>query len=98
MISGAIEEGRLETVLDEYTSVTTGLYAVYPYSKLVSTKMRAFVDFVAASWGLLISVERGFFGRWLLLSPPVVHEHFAIAVAVGESNLKHQDKELRQRA
>ena len=50
MIARALEEGRLETVLDQYTPVTTGLYAVYPYSKLVSTKVRAFVDFIAESW------------------------------------------------
>lgn len=50
MIVSALEEGRLETVLDQYTLVTTGLYAVYPYSKLVSTKVRAFVDFIAESW------------------------------------------------
>lgn len=50
MIDRALEEGRLETLLDEYTSMTTGLYAVYPYSKLVSTKVRAFVDFIAESW------------------------------------------------
>ena len=50
MIASAIEEGRLETILDQYTPVTTGLYAVYPYSKLVSTKVRAFVDFIVGSW------------------------------------------------
>ncbi|MCU7871121.1 MAG: LysR family transcriptional regulator [Candidatus Thiodiazotropha sp. (ex Lucinoma borealis)] len=50
MIVSALEEGRLETVLDQYTPETTGLYAVYPYSKLVSTKVRAFVDFIAESW------------------------------------------------
>ena len=50
MIAGALEEGRLETVLDDYAPMTTGLYAVYPYSKLVSTKVRAFVDYIAASW------------------------------------------------
>lgn len=50
MIDSALAEGRLETVLDQYTSMTTGLYAVYPYSKLVSTKVRAFVDFIAESW------------------------------------------------
>ena len=50
MIASALEEGRLETVLDQYTPMTTGLYAVYPYSKLVSTKVRAFVDFIVKSW------------------------------------------------
>jgi DNA-binding transcriptional LysR family regulator len=50
MIARALEEGRLETVLDQYTPLTAGLYAVYPYTKLVSTKVRAFVDFIAESW------------------------------------------------
>lgn len=50
MIASALKEGRLETVLDQYTPITTGLYVVYPYSKLVSTKVRAFVDFIAESW------------------------------------------------
>lgn len=46
MIASALKEGRLETVLDQYTPKTTGLYVVYPHSKLVSAKVRAFVDFV----------------------------------------------------
>lgn len=50
MIASAIKEGTLETVLDQYTPMTTGLYAVYPYSKLVSTKVRTFVDFIVESW------------------------------------------------
>ena len=50
MIASALKEGRLETVLDQYTPMTTGLYVVYPSSKLVSTKVRAFVDFIAESW------------------------------------------------
>ena len=50
MIASALKEGRLEAVLDQYTPMTTGLYVVYPKSKLVSAKVRAFVDFVADSW------------------------------------------------
>jgi len=50
MIVSALEDGGLETILDQYTPMTTGLYAVYPYSKLVSTKVRAFVGFIAESW------------------------------------------------
>jgi len=50
MIASALKEGRLETILDQYTPMTRGLYAVYPYSKLVSVKVRAFVDFIAESW------------------------------------------------
>ena len=51
MIASALKEGRLETVLDQYTPMTTGLYVVYPHSKLVSAKVRAFVDFIADAWG-----------------------------------------------
>lgn len=50
MIASALKEGKLESVLDQYTPMTTGLYVVYPKSKLVSAKVRAFVDFVYASW------------------------------------------------
>ncbi len=51
MVSDAINNGRLKTVLDEYAHAATGLYAVYPYSKLVSTKVRAFVDYLVEVWG-----------------------------------------------
>ena len=47
MITNALKEGKLETVLDSYTPMTSGLYVVYPYSQFVSTKVRAFVDFIA---------------------------------------------------
>ena len=50
MIASALKEGRLEIILDDYTPVTTGLYAVYPYSKLVSKTVRAFVDYLVDSW------------------------------------------------
>ena len=52
MVASALKEGRLETILDQYTPMTTGLYVVYPSSKLVSTKVRAFVDFVTESWSI----------------------------------------------
>jgi DNA-binding transcriptional LysR family regulator len=51
MVTSALKEGRLETVLDDYTPSTTGLYAVYPYSKLISTKVRVFVDYLVDAWG-----------------------------------------------
>ena len=50
MVASALKEGRLETVLDDYAPATTGLYAVYPYSKLVSKKVRAFVDYLVDTW------------------------------------------------
>lgn len=50
MLTDALNKGLLETVLDDYTLTTTGLYAVYPYSKLVSSKVRTFVDYLAEKW------------------------------------------------
>ncbi len=50
MVISAIEDGRLESVLDQYMPVSTGLYAVYPNSKLVSAKVRAFIDFIVKTW------------------------------------------------
>lgn len=51
MVANALDKGLLETVLDDYSPVTTGLYAVYPYSKLVSSKIRTFVDYLVEAWG-----------------------------------------------
>ena len=51
MVANYLSDGRLESVLDDYSSANTGLYAVYPYSKLVSTKVRAFVDYFIHAWG-----------------------------------------------
>ena len=50
MVAGAIEDGTLTTVLGDYAPAASGLYAVYPYSKLVSTKVRAFIDFLVETW------------------------------------------------
>ena len=52
MVASALKEGTLKTVLDDYAPASTGLYAVYPHSKLVSTKVRAFVDYLVAAWGV----------------------------------------------
>lgn len=51
MVASALKDGSLKTVLDDFAPATTGLYAVYPYSKLVSTKVRAFVDYLVEAWG-----------------------------------------------
>jgi len=50
MVESALQQGRMETVLDDYMSTETGLYAVYPYSKLVSKKVRVVVGFLAEIW------------------------------------------------
>jgi DNA-binding transcriptional LysR family regulator len=41
-----LEEGALETVLDDWTPVEYSVYAVYPSRQYVPAKVRAFLDFV----------------------------------------------------
>lgn len=44
----ALRDGRLEAALEEYEAEPIGLYAVYPPSRHLSAKVRAFIDFLAA--------------------------------------------------
>jgi DNA-binding transcriptional LysR family regulator len=45
MVAEKIKEGRLVTVLDEFTPPTVPVSLVYPQNRLISPKARAFVDF-----------------------------------------------------
>jgi DNA-binding transcriptional LysR family regulator len=38
--------GRLRTVLDDWSTVETTVYAVYPSRRFVVAKLRAFLDFL----------------------------------------------------
>jgi len=51
MVAEAMQEAQLKPVLEDYYRPSTGLYAIYPHSKLVSSKVRAFVDYLIESWG-----------------------------------------------
>lgn len=46
-----LAQGSLCTVLDDWYSVETGVYAVYPSRRHVVEKVRAFLDFLAAELG-----------------------------------------------
>lgn len=52
LVGTDIVEGRLKTVLDDYTvsptALDTGIYAVFPYNRHLSPKVRAFVDALVA--------------------------------------------------
>jgi len=41
-----IERGELEQVLSNYRQLDLGIYVVYPHRQFLSTKVRAFVDFM----------------------------------------------------
>ena len=45
MVAEKINEGRLVTVLDDFTPPAVPVSLVYPQSRLISPKVRAFVDF-----------------------------------------------------
>lgn len=46
IVSQALRKGELETALEAYSSEPLGVYAVYPSSRNLSPKVRAFIDFL----------------------------------------------------
>lgn len=51
MTGEAIRQGQLQVILPEYAPEPLALYAVYPHRKLLATKLRAFIDFMATYFG-----------------------------------------------
>lgn len=47
-VADDLETGRLVTVLDDYAEEDSGIFAVYPHRRHLASKVRAFVDFLAA--------------------------------------------------
>ncbi|MGI9412334.1 MAG: LysR family transcriptional regulator [Hyphomicrobiales bacterium] len=46
-----IREGRLRAVLPEWAPIGHAIYAIYPHSRLMPTRVRAFIDFLAGIYG-----------------------------------------------
>ncbi|QPC42698.1 LysR family transcriptional regulator [Kaustia mangrovi] len=53
-----IEQGRLQTVLDDWSAVNLSVYAVYPSRRHVVAKVRAFLDFLVEELGPGASAPR----------------------------------------
>jgi DNA-binding transcriptional LysR family regulator len=51
IVADAIADGRLKPVLCDYRPPPTAVHAVYPHNRHLSTKVRAFVDFLAERFG-----------------------------------------------
>ncbi len=51
IVGGDLQAGALATALDEFISQDMALSAVYPHSRHLSPKVRAFVDFLAGCFG-----------------------------------------------
>lgn len=47
LVADAIVAGRLATVLDRHPAAAVGIYAVYPTNRLLTPRVRAFVDHLA---------------------------------------------------
>jgi DNA-binding transcriptional LysR family regulator len=47
MVADKIRDGRLTAVLDSFTPAPVPVHLVYPQSRLISPKLRAFIDFAA---------------------------------------------------
>jgi len=45
-----VADGRLRVVLDAFETPAVPIHAVYPHARLLSAKVRAFVDHLAAAW------------------------------------------------
>ena len=46
IVEDAINDGKLTSLLSDYTTLEFGLYAIYPHRKYVAKKVRCFIDFV----------------------------------------------------
>jgi len=45
IVEDAINDGKLISILPEFTTLEFGLYAIYPHRKYVAKKVRCFIDF-----------------------------------------------------
>lgn len=59
--SADMECGALETVLSDFEDDPVSVYAVYPHRRHLSTRVRAFVDFLAERFG-----EKPYWDQWAL--------------------------------
>jgi len=46
IVDDAIENGQLQQILPEYTTLEFGLFAIYPHRKYIAKKVRCFIDFL----------------------------------------------------
>lgn len=51
IVGEALKQGKLQIILPEFEPEPLGLYAVFPHRKLMTTKMRAFIDFISNYFG-----------------------------------------------
>ena len=51
IVGEAIRQGKLVRILNAYEPEPHGLYMVYPHRKLMTTRLRAFVDFCSGYYG-----------------------------------------------
>ncbi len=47
----ALKDGKLQVILPDYEPEPAGLYAVYPHRKLLTPKMKVYIDFISDYFG-----------------------------------------------
>lgn len=57
-IADAVRDGRLRVVLQDYEMMEYGLYVVYPHRNYLAAKVRAFIEFLMARFGVQPEWER----------------------------------------
>ena len=62
IIYRAVEEGRLETCLTDYSREEIGLHALYPSTRNLSARVRVFIDFLIERFGDKPFWDRAIFG------------------------------------
>jgi DNA-binding transcriptional LysR family regulator len=89
-----LREGRLVTVLDDYTDRSGPLRVVWPSSRHLSPKLRVFVDFLAANLVPVVEGEAdsgiGFLGENLQFRPA----HRDVSVRYASASRAPHDKAL----
>jgi len=63
MVGETLQSGALITVLDDYPTEPSTLYAVYPHNRYLSPKVQAFVDFFAERFAPPAPWDRGTWSR-----------------------------------
>ena len=51
IVHGALKDGRLKEILTPFNAGEVGIHAVYPHSRLLSARVRTFIDYLVACYG-----------------------------------------------
>ncbi len=50
IVQDALQDGRLEEILPNYSTLEFGLFAIYPHRRYLARKVRCFIDFLVVEF------------------------------------------------